>query len=154
MSLHQIIAGLLNDYSYITIVQVLNEMTHEMFDHHSRNYHEMRTSHMESAFSSQESVFPHATDLSKVQAPETSVEEVATQMSIDVAMLANQTVTPPQPKALHIKMSKPKRSAPVPEEPVAPITVTKAEEPQPEPQKTTVQPPKKLKKPVAKAKRV
>jgi hypothetical protein len=153
MSLHQIIAGLLNDYSYVSILQVLNAVTHEMFNHHSQNYNDMLTCHMESTFSSQESVFPHATDLSKVQSSD-SLEEEATQMSIDLAMLSNQSEVKPEPKALQIKMSKPKpkRAVPVPQEPVVPITVTKTDEPQPEPQQTTAQPPKKLKKPVAKPK--
>ncbi len=147
MSLHQIMAGLLNDYSYTTIVQVLNEMTKEMFDHHSRNYNDMVTSHLQDFFTTTVPATPsHEVDLS---------EEIAKQMSVDATMLGNLSSEKeePKPKALKIKMTKPKRAAPV-EESVPTVSVTKTEEPLPETKETVVVAPKKLKKPVAKAKRV
>ncbi len=148
MSLHQIIAGLLNDYTYASIVQVLNEMTKEMFDHHSRNYNEMVANRVEDFF---------ATTVAATQSHEVDLsEEIAKQISVDVSMLGNQHETEAKPKALHIKMTKPKRAAaaPVPEEPVPTVSVTKAEEPVSEPLETVVVPPKKVKKLIAKAKRV
>ena len=138
MSLHQIVAGLLNDYSYTTIIRTLNEITEEMFAHHSCNYNEMvqsRVEHFFTAAAAAEEPAPMSVvDLSTVD------EEVATQMSQDVAMLGT--------KLIDIKTSKRQQEAPVPT-----VSVQKSEQPVPEPQPPQPKP-KKLKKPVAKAKRV
>ena len=136
MSLHQILAGLLNDYSYTTIVQVLNEMTEEMFNHHSRNYNDMVQSRLEHFFTDSAAQM-NAVDLSTVH--ESCTEPCKEQMCIDVAMLGS--------KSIDIKQSKRP-------EPATTVSVQKSEAPTPDPQQTTVPAPKKLKKPVAKAKRV